>query len=298
MGLRVRKSLGVRVDTKEREINKKFVFAFEGEKTESQYFTGIENSRVELGIKDLICIEQLERNDPSRSNQLMVVKEVNLYLNNIISCQECCDDIKTHLEAIVGNYQVELKKEVLSLINNSFPDNDYEKNIKNFIEKLNKLLNDNLSNEELMQNIKDFNHDLEYEKDFDIVCIIIDRDRKSFTEQQYDEVLKICNENNYRLGLTNPCFEFWLLLHFTDMKEYNLKDIFDNKRATKNAKTFLEKCLIEKIDSYNKNRLRFSMFKENIKTAVENEKFHCNDLSGLKNELGSSVGKIISQLLD
>lgn len=30
------------------------------------------------------------------------------------------------------------------------------------------------------------------------------------------EVIRLCNQKQYRIAICNPCFEFWLLLHFED----------------------------------------------------------------------------------
>ncbi len=61
------------------------------------------------------------------------------------------------------------------------------------------------------------NSKITYSEDFDRVCFIIDRDKDSFTKEQYDYVLGKCHEHNFGFYLTNPCFEFWLLLHFDDI---------------------------------------------------------------------------------
>lgn len=300
MSLRVKKPFGLRSDNTQKEPNKKFIFAFEGEETEKQYFEGINNNRIELGIKDIISIEQLERNDPSQSNQLKVVQEVRSYFKNIISCQDCCDDIKKHLQAIINDYSDylgEKYQEIISLVEDVFKDDNYKDNINEFIEKLNLIMEHETLFSDLMENIKNFNIGLEYDKDFDTVCIIIDRDRGSFTKIQYDEVINICDDNNYRLGITNPCFEFWLLLHLTDATEYSKEDIFENGKKSKNGKRFLERCLIDKLGAYNKKKIRFDNFKAYIDKAIENEKLYCNDIVDLKENIGSSIGVIISEFI-
>lgn len=301
MSLRIKKPLGVRSDESKREENKKFIFAFEGEKTEKQYFNAIENNRTYLGINSLISIEALERTDPTRSNQLSVVKDVHTYLRRVLDFQSSHEDIKKHLKLLLQNYSDiigDKSDEVIALINSIFIGNDYKENFSLFICKLNDLLIDAPSSEEFIEHIKNFSNDLDYEKDFDTVCIIIDRDRHSFTEAQYDSVLDICLSNNYELGITNPCFEFWLLLHITNAKEYLSSDILDNKRPSKNGKTFLETCLTNKLGSYKKNKLKFDNFKDNISIAIENNNLYCNDINKLKFEVGSSVGLIISKLLN
>lgn len=55
---------------------------------------------------------------------------------------------------------------------------------------------------------------IHYVADYDKISFIFDRDPQSFKENQYDSVRKLCDENRFQLYITNPCFEFWLLLHF------------------------------------------------------------------------------------
>lgn len=179
----------------------------------------------------------------------------------------------------------------------SFTDNNYMYNLDQFIYELANSLEENPPLDEFINNLKNFSVSMEYEKDFDSICIIIDRDRESFTEKQYDLVLDICKENKYKLGITNPCFEFWLLLHLTDCKEYNVDDIVKNKKVSKNGKTFMEKCLTEKLGSYNKKRLKFQPFKHKIATAIENETIYVEDIQKLKNGIGSSIGVILKEIL-
>ena len=52
-----------------------------------------------------------------------------------------------------------------------------------------------------------------FSKDFDQILILIDRDGQSFKPWQYDQVIAISEEQGYKLGITNPCFELFLFLH-------------------------------------------------------------------------------------
>lgn len=70
-------------------------------------------------------------------------------------------------------------------------------------------------------------------KTFDKVLIVIDRDFHSFTSSQFDKVINICENNNYLLGLTNPCFEFFLYLHFSNTENMNEESL---EKLSKNAK--------------------------------------------------------------
>ena len=112
--------------------------------------------------------------------------------------------------------------------------------------------------------------------------------------------VKICDDNDYNLGISNPCFEFWLLLHFTNCKEYDEEEIRINRKTSKsrNSKRFVEKELAGKLEgSYNKSNLKFEQFKANIKNAIENEKLYEVDIEKLENNIGTRVGLIIEKMI-
>lgn len=51
--------------------------------------------------------------------------------------------------------------------------------------------------------------------------LVIDKDR--WSNKNLYEIKELCNDRNYRLALSNPCFELWLLLHFRKENELPLK---------------------------------------------------------------------------
>ena len=68
----------------------------------------------------------------------------------------------------------------------------------------------------------------------DQLWIVLDTDR--WPEQQLMEVRRACDDKNWGLTISNPCFELWLYLHFSDLPsgfsvnsqgmKQALKDIF------------------------------------------------------------------------
>jgi hypothetical protein len=75
-------------------------------------------------------------------------------------------------------------------------------------------------------------YDIEYRKylskynsDFDEFCVVVDRDSHAHIE----ECLKHCKDKKYNIYITNPCFEFWLLLHIIDVSQnYDYNDLLNN----------------------------------------------------------------------
>ena len=64
-----------------------------------------------------------------------------------------------------------------------------------------------------------------------------------------------CKKHKYFLVITNPCFEFWLLLHF-DIPSYSHNQLLENAQIS-NKHSFISKELSDKV-RYSKNRLNFS----------------------------------------
>lgn len=52
--------------------------------------------------------------------------------------------------------------------------------------------------------------------------LVIDKDR--WTDDMLREIIGLCNDSNYQVALSNPCFELWLLLHFRKVEELDLPE--------------------------------------------------------------------------
>ena len=127
----------------------------------------------------------------------------------------------------------------------------------------------------------------------DKLCIVVDRDKHSFTEEQFDILLDAEEKGEIKFCVSNPCFEFWLLLHFSDCSEYDVAQFGDNEKY--GSRTFIEKCLIEKLGGYNKTRLKFAVhYKDRIKTAIKNAK----KFSVVSKELQDNIGTTVALLID
>ncbi|MCT4621312.1 MAG: RloB family protein [Marinisporobacter sp.] len=137
---------------------------------------------------------------------------------------------------------------------------------------------------------------IEYDEEIDEIWLIFDRDPGNFYQKQFDEIYEKCNEHNFKIGLTNPNFEFWLLLHLPDIDMYEKESLLQNKKVTKKRR-FIEKELSDRLeDGYNKNRIRFERFKEQINLAIEQEKSFEQRIPDIFGRLGSNIGILISKM--
>ena len=68
----------------------------------------------------------------------------------------------------------------------------------------------------------------------DQLWLVIDRDSQSWKPKEMVEVARACQQKNYYLAVSNPCFELWLLLHFEDVAvqdEERRNQVLQNKRG-------------------------------------------------------------------
>ena len=149
--------------------------------------------------------------------------------------------------------------------------------------------------------IENFNKDLKdekfiFEKEIDKVYFVIDRDPQNFSEQQLDSFILECENYGYNICLSNPTFELFLIMHDDKVFELDKREMLENRKQNKNRR-FLE-VQLSSIFGCNKRSLDFEKFKPNIRKAINNEKKFCEDLSGLKKELGSNVGKLLDSIIE
>lgn len=160
---------------------------------------------------------------------------------------------------------------------------------------------DELGQSHPLRKINNFNEDIEnnkflYDKEIDKVCFVVDRDPQNFSEEQYDEFLSKCEEYNYKVFISNPTFELFLLMHDDKIFELDKKEMLENRKVS-TTKRFLEIKLSE-FFGCNKKNLNFEKFKPNIRKAIDNEKNFEENLNNLKNNLGSNVGTLFDEMID
>ena len=134
-----------------------------------------------------------------------------------------------------------------------------------------------------------------FEPELDKICFIVDRDKDSFTERQYDYVQTKCYENRYGLYVTNPNFEFWLLLHFEDVCALEYQKLIDNIPVTAHRR-YTENELRNRMPRFSKSSYDAGFLVNKIDIAIKNEKKYCEDISELKNKVGSNIGILIEEM--
>ena len=305
--MRERRNFGVRTrDKKDREPHRKYFLVFEGEKTEKIYFDKVIECRKSLNINDLLDLIPIEREyyEQGTSNPKKLVEifieDVNLSEVEDISREKLLGWIMGDLidkcsfldkenvkEKIWFNLKAIGQKlwgdDLSRKINKDNIDSDCQEIISSLISKMDK----QFSWPEIVINIGEgiaLNHNITYDPELDKVCFIVDRDRKSFKEDQYRETMEICKKNKYGFYVSNPCFEFWLLLHFQEsrnLSDEEKKKLLENKKSDGNRKTprrtYAENKLRGLLAGYTKNNYDVAKIISRVPDAIENEKMFCED---------------------
>lgn len=303
--MRENKSFAIRSKVlKSNEPNKKYFLLCEGEKTEYIYFEAINNLREKLKLNPLIEIIAIKRsfneNGISHPKKLIECLEKNLYEQSTgeFSCESILNITMDYLIGEDKILQTRLSRKTIyeildNAINTKIHGGSNSNDIFNIIEKELKKLNIIGIIDKFDDIMKQSN--ISYEEGFDTICIIVDRDKDSFTENQYEDVINICNEKNFKLYITNPCFEFWLLLHFSNAKELDNNKLKKNPKIS-NKKRYVESELCKFLPKYKKCYFDGKDIAMNVDTAIENEKSFCEDLEELKDNVGSNLGLLIQEL--
>lgn len=259
---------------------KRVVFlSTEGTKTEVQYFHFIEQYREQLGIDAIIHIEVLRRHDTNSDpeNVLDLLEEyIHFRENNIF--EKSIDSLR------IKEYPVNFIKSYLE-----DPSNLPQRERKRFEavlmeEHLDLLYLDFLS---------------KYQGKDDAFGVVIDRDCGSHSLEQMTSVQEKCKAKNYLCYITNPCIEFWQLLHVSDVAtEYaeSLNDILENKLDNK-KNSFVSNLLYEKTGQRKAIQTRTfeKFYLPNIDLAIKRAKgFATSDQ--LLEKLGSNLWELIEFL--
>ena len=265
MSIPHRLNAGNRFERPETQSIKRVVFlSVEGEVTERRYFEFVRESRETLGIKSVVEIHVLRRGDSSSSPE----KVVELLENYLEVRNNNKEFIHKYLEA-PDTIDVKEKRQFEGFLKEEQLDLTY-------LLFLNKFKgSDNGEN--------------------DVFGIVIDRDAGNHSPENMARIFDECDEKGYRCFLTNPRFEFWLLLHVADVKsEYpdELEKMLDFNDET------VDKHLLEKTGGGKKIQRKIfdTYFLPNIDTAIERANGLCTSRNELLDQLGSTLGELFELL--
>lgn len=154
----------------ENEPRKKYILAFEGEKTEEKYFTELLNNRRNLGINSLIDFVILERDicekgvsNPKHLTNLLLnkMKEYNekkisdiTLINRIVNIVERNNILKEKFNRLCKLYRDIMKSNNFNMFNTDSEIKKYLYDILNNDEELKKIIDDYIAELLLFNDIK------------------------------------------------------------------------------------------------------------------------------------------------
>ena len=296
------------------EAVKKYFLIYEGSDTEVIYFDAVRTMRESIGINPLIELIPIIRSfsEEGWSNPKKILDRV---IENLRESKEQFISYESLLNRIM-DYLYETKVITTSKV---LARNIWKTMLQTCDKKLKKSTEDRVDNvetsckiliedlreeyevvnivEDISEIIKDSG--LTYEEGFDQICLIVDRDKDSFIStpenNQYKYVLDKCNEMGFQFCVTNPCFEFWLLLHFDEVFELDEEKLLNNSKVTAKRR-YAENELRKIWPGYNKSSYHSEKLVKNIDKAIENEKKFCEDIEKLENSVGSNIGRLVQKM--
>lgn len=272
-------SMFVRTNEDSIEPKRVVFLSVEGTKTEVCYFNFIEKYREQLGIGAIVHIEILKKYDTKSDpeNVLELLEEYVGFRNSNM--------FEAEIEELsLKDYSTEFIKSYLD--NSSSISTKAKKRFEAVLreEHINLLYLDFLS---------------KYHGENDVFGIVIDRDYRSHPFDQMNRVVEKCKEKDYRCYITNPCLEFWQLLHVSDVAtEYaeQLDDILENAVDEK-GNSFVSNLLYEKTGQRKAIQIKtFEMhYLPNTDLAIQRAKgFASSD--DLLEKIGSNLGELFALL--
>lgn len=313
--MREKKSFAERTKTRDTdEVKKKYFLVYEGYKTEELYFEEVVANRNKIGINPLIELVPVVRSyseigwsNPKKILDRMIInlKESN---TGTISYETLLNWIMDFLneEGILTTSRKRAKsfwqtlqwicEEILQVkLTDTISDSEQD------CQRIMEYFNHEMQIDTLVNDVPRIieNRAIIYEEGFDKICFIVDRDKDSFVSHennnQYAYVIEKCREKGFGFYLTNPCFEFWLLLHFDDVENLDKEKLLENPKV--NAKRhYTEQELKNRMNNYKKSSYDTGWFVNRINTAIKNEKKYCEDEIKLEHSLGSRVGVLIEEM--
>lgn len=293
---------------------KKYFLVYEGSDTEVLYFDAVHNMRTEIGINPLIELVPLIRSysEEGWSNPKKILDRI---IENLEEGRTKSMSYETLLNRIM-DYFYDVKAITSSKIQAR---NIWKRMGRICEENLHKTLGSEVEDIkyacsvilgilekecEFVHVISDISNIIKdggitYAEGFDKICLIVDRDRESFiaapSNNQYGYVVHTCAEKKFGLYITNPCFEFWLLLHFDEVLGLDMDKLLENPKVTAKRR-YAEQELRKIWPRYRKSSYKAEEIVRHIDKAIENEEKFCEDVALLENKVGSNLGLLIRKM--
>lgn len=293
--MRIKEPFATERESEISNYRKKYFIASEGSATEPKYFEKLNESL----IKENVTVINILRDYATQghSNPTHVIKLLQTFIDNSAN-ETTVGELKNKL----SNWNHENPGKIdlntaFSKLDTMYKNDKYRIQYDD-LESVFMFLFKNEAYEDMAKNFEQYfeAQDVTYSSDVDSLNMVIDRDKDSFTEEQYDKVGKFCKENNVNLYVSNPSFELWLYMHFDEFDSENREDLIINRKMNNSGRRYIEKRLHD-VCGYRKNYLNFAVLEPGIMNAIKREKSIAEDIAVIKNELGTNVGLLVDNMI-
>ena len=257
-----------RMDDEVNESPLRIVFlSVEGNKTERQYFEYIEKYRNKLGIKASVHIHPLQRakrdNLSAPQDVLELLEEYLVIRKNDVLPKRLRKVIpKEYSEEFINRYlkaELDMKDEKVKIFEAILEEAGYDVAYNDYLR--------------------------EFKGEDDVFGIVLGRDYKSHTVLQMKKIVQECMKKDYKIYITTPLFEFWLLLHLVDIKSLSKEQLECIKvnNGVSEKHTYTSKCVSD-IAGHSKSisdKVFQKYYLPKIDYAIKQAKELCGDIDEL-----------------
>lgn len=147
------------------------------------------------------------------------------------------------------------------------------------------------------------NGKIPFDKKFDKMIIVFDADIFEGEQNNYEEIILLGKKRNI-LGVTNPSFELFLLLHYERSVDEiilpDCKNIINNEwvGSGRNRRRYIEDIFRKKAKMKPKSNAAIGELASQVFIAINQEKKLNNNIESCKGVVTSNIGVIIQSIID
>lgn len=135
----------------------------------------------------------------------------------------------------------------------------------------------------------------------DRFVVVLDRDAECHTRESLVEVISRCREEGYLCCLTNPCFDFWLLLHLDDIDRLRAPE--EKERILANRKVSRQHTYLSSRVSrlaHHAKQIRGSVFDHcyypNLGKAMKAARTFAGDAERVLDQVGTTIPDLMHEI--
>ena len=163
-----------------------------------------------------------------------------------------------------------------------FREQNFRKNI--FIQILETKKDGDSSPRKVLERLNKFAREKVFDENRDECWIVIDYD--FWSDKKLNEIYGECKERNYKLAVSNPCFELWLNFHQDNPK-------------TPNTCAECQKEVKKLLGNYNKSNYDVDKLLEKLEKAIgKSSQLHKNKNESYPKETGTHVYLLVEKLIE